>query len=245
MVERRGNRSKSSVPRNAYPTADARWIVVSSTTDATARRLFRAIGRDDLADDPTLATNVLRALRAQELDDIVAAWMIRHTQEEALGILHACEVAAGPINDVAQFVWPIPHIVAQASIATLDDTEISASCAYPASPRISTARPAISAGPGARRSAPTRAACCAVRLRRRRNRQAGAGRHRHRTLILSDLAGHAFGILCAGGAACGVARSPWFGSRVEDHEQCPTRKDCGATPLPPTPGAIRSATAGL
>jgi len=122
IMERRGNRSKSSVPRNAYPTADAHWVVVSSTTDATARRLFRAIGRDDLAEDPTLATNVLRAMRAQELDDIVAAWMIRHTQEEALSILHECEVAAGPINDIAQF-FRDPHVVDRGSIATLDDPD--------------------------------------------------------------------------------------------------------------------------
>lgn len=122
IMQRRGNRSKTSVPRNAYPTADARWVVVSSTTDATARRLFRAIGRDDLADDPTLATNVLRALRAQEIDGIVAAWMIQHTQEEALRILHECDVAAGPINDIEQF-FQDPHIIARASIATLDDPD--------------------------------------------------------------------------------------------------------------------------
>jgi crotonobetainyl-CoA:carnitine CoA-transferase CaiB-like acyl-CoA transferase len=123
IMQRRGNRSKSSVPRNAYPTADARWVVVSSTTDATARRLFRAIGRDDLADDPTLATNVLRALRAQELDGIVAAWMLKHTQEEALAILHECDVAAGPINDIEQF-FRDPHVVDRASIATLDDPDL-------------------------------------------------------------------------------------------------------------------------
>ncbi len=123
VMQRRGNRSKASVPRNAYPTADAHWVVVSSTTDATARRLFRAIGRDDLADDPTLATNVLRALRAQEIDGIVAAWMVRHTQEEALRILHDCDVAAGPINDIAQF-FQDPHVVDRESIATLDDPDL-------------------------------------------------------------------------------------------------------------------------
>jgi len=123
VMQRRGNRSKSSVPRNAYPTSDARWVVVSSTTDATARRLFRAIGRADLADDPTLATNVLRALRAQEIDDIVAQWMIQRTQQQALEILHDCDVAAGPINDIEQF-FQDPHVVARASIATLADPDL-------------------------------------------------------------------------------------------------------------------------
>lgn len=123
IMQRRGNHSKVSVPRNAYPTADARWVVVSSTTDATARRLFRAIGRDDLADDPTLATNLLRALRAEEIDGIVAAWMLERTQEEALAILHECEVAAGPINDIEQFFHD-PHVIDRESIATLDDPDL-------------------------------------------------------------------------------------------------------------------------
>ena len=123
IMQRRGNRSKTSVPRNAYPTADERWIVVSSTTDATAKRLFRAIGRDDLADDPALATNVLRATRAEEIDAIVAAWMIRHRQEEALAILHQCDVAAGPINDIEQF-FRDPQVIARESIATLDDPDL-------------------------------------------------------------------------------------------------------------------------
>ena len=123
IMQRRGNRSKNSVPRNAYATADARWVVVSSTTDATARRLFRAIGRDDLADDPALATNVLRAQRADEIDGIVAAWMRRHSQDEALEILHACEVAAGPINDIEQFCRD-PHVRARESLATLEDPDL-------------------------------------------------------------------------------------------------------------------------
>jgi crotonobetainyl-CoA:carnitine CoA-transferase CaiB-like acyl-CoA transferase len=123
IMQRRGNRSKTSVPRNAYPTADQRWVVVSSTTDATAKRLFCAIGRDDLADDPALATNVLRATRAEEIDAIVAAWMIRHRQEEALAILHQCDVAAGPINDIEQF-FRDPQVIARESIATLDDPDL-------------------------------------------------------------------------------------------------------------------------
>ena len=123
VMQRRGNRSKSSVPRNAYPTADGHWIVVSSTTDATARRLFRAIGRDDLADDPALATNVQRALRMEEIDDIVAAWMKIHTQAEALTILHACEVAAGPVNDAQQF-FDDPHVVDRGSLAKIDDPDL-------------------------------------------------------------------------------------------------------------------------
>jgi crotonobetainyl-CoA:carnitine CoA-transferase CaiB-like acyl-CoA transferase len=123
VMERRGNRSKTSVPRNAYPTRDGRWVVLSSTTDAMAARVFRAIGRDDLANDPSLASNVQRARRVDEIDGAVAAWVAQRTQAEALERLQAFDVPAGPINDVAQFVAD-PHVQARGTLTTLEDEEL-------------------------------------------------------------------------------------------------------------------------
>lgn len=110
VMQRRGNRSKFSVPRNAYRTRDDRWIVVSSTTDSVAKRLFLAIGRPDLADDPDLATNPQRAARADEIDGIMAAWVRERSQSVVLETLRARHVAVAPINDVAQFTAD-PHVV--------------------------------------------------------------------------------------------------------------------------------------
>jgi len=123
ILQRRGNRSRSSIPRNAYLASDGRWVVISSTTDAMAKRVFRAIDRADLAEDPNLATNVLRAKRAEEIDGIVAAWVAGHTQHDALAALRAEEVACGPINDAEQFLDD-PHVQAHESIATLDDPDL-------------------------------------------------------------------------------------------------------------------------
>jgi len=115
IMQRRGNQSKSSVPRNAYQTADNRWLVVSATTDSIARRVFRAIGRPELAQDPAYATNQQRALRAAEIDQMMVEWVGRHTQAQALAILQKHEVATGPINDIAQF-FDDPHVQAVGSV---------------------------------------------------------------------------------------------------------------------------------
>jgi crotonobetainyl-CoA:carnitine CoA-transferase CaiB-like acyl-CoA transferase len=122
VMQRRGNRSRASVPRNAYPTRDGHWVVISSTTDAMAARVFRAIGRDDLAADPALSTNVQRAARAEEIDRIVAAWIAARTETEALERLQQFDVAAGPINDVAQF-FADPHVIARESITRVGDED--------------------------------------------------------------------------------------------------------------------------
>ncbi len=104
VAKRRGNRSTWSVPRNSYRTKDEKWVAVSSAANAVAIRMFRAVGRDDMADDPTLATNPGRVKRLEECDGVIAKWIAEHTLEEVLGQFEKFEVVAGPICDVEQFV---------------------------------------------------------------------------------------------------------------------------------------------
>ena len=66
VVTRRGNRSTWTVPRNAYRTKDDKWVAVSSAANSIAPRMFRAVGRDDLANDPSLATNPQRLERVED-----------------------------------------------------------------------------------------------------------------------------------------------------------------------------------
>ncbi len=102
ITMRRGNRSTWTVPRNAYRTRDEKWVAVSSAANSIAPRLFRAIGRDDFANDPTLATNPQRLKRVDELDGAIAKWISEHTLDEVLKRFYEYDVVAGPIYDVAQ-----------------------------------------------------------------------------------------------------------------------------------------------
>ena len=104
VARRRGNRSTWSVPRNSYRTRDDKWVAVSSAANSIAIRMFRAIGRDDMADDPTLQTNPDRVKRLEECDGAIARWIGEHTQEEVLRQFEQYEVVAGPICDVEQLV---------------------------------------------------------------------------------------------------------------------------------------------
>ena len=104
VARRRGNRSTWSVPRNSYKTKDDKWVAVSSAANSIAIRMFRAIGRDDMADDPTLQTNPDRVKRLDECDGAIAKWCLEHTLEEVLAQFEKYEVVAGPICDVQQLV---------------------------------------------------------------------------------------------------------------------------------------------
>ena len=104
VARRRGNRSTWSVPRNSYRTKDDKWVAVSSAANSIAIRMFRAIGRDDMAEDPTLQTNPDRVKRLEECDGAIAKWCSEHTLEEVLAQFEKYEVVAGPICDVQQLV---------------------------------------------------------------------------------------------------------------------------------------------
>jgi len=120
IAKRHGNRSNWSVPRNSYLTKDGRYIAVSSAANSVAKRLFNAIGRSDLANDPDLATNPQRVKRIEECDGAIAEWVARHTQEEALAKFLECEVVAGPIFDVEQ-LFENEHVKQRQTFVTVKD----------------------------------------------------------------------------------------------------------------------------
>ena len=49
-----GNRLPASAPRNAYRTADDKWLAISSASSNIVVRVYRSIGRPDLAERPRL-----------------------------------------------------------------------------------------------------------------------------------------------------------------------------------------------
>lgn len=123
VAQRHGNRSSWSVPRNAYKTSDGKWVGVSSAANSVARRLFRAIGRPDLADDPDLASNPQRVLRLEECDGAIADWIGRHTLDQVMEVFLANDVVAGPIFDVAQ-LFDDPHVRARGTFVPVADPEL-------------------------------------------------------------------------------------------------------------------------
>jgi formyl-CoA transferase len=98
--ERTGASLPGIVPSNTYPCRDGS-IVIGGNSDPIFKRLMLAIGRQDLADDPALASNDGRVPRTQEIDDAIAGWLSTRTIEEALSVLNAADVPAGRIYSVA------------------------------------------------------------------------------------------------------------------------------------------------
>jgi len=75
--------------------------VIGANADSIFKRMMRAIGRADLADDPALASNDGRVARTEELDRVIGEWTSAHDLETVLAVLDRAEVPAGRIYSIA------------------------------------------------------------------------------------------------------------------------------------------------
>jgi formyl-CoA transferase len=66
--------------------------------------MMTAIGRADLAGDPTLATNAGRVPRTAELDGAIADWTRQHDLDQVLAVLEQAQVPSGKVFDVSDIV---------------------------------------------------------------------------------------------------------------------------------------------
>ena len=92
------------VPTNTYPCADGRYVIIGGNGDSIFKRLMRATGRDDLADDPRLSDNAGRVAHQREVDDAIALWTRTLEADHVLAILDGAGVPAGPIHSVAEMM---------------------------------------------------------------------------------------------------------------------------------------------
>ena len=102
--ERSGASLPGIVPSNTYPCRDGKYVVIGANADSIFKRMMRAIGRADLADDPSLASNDGRVARTEELDRAIAAWTSRHDLDAVLDVLEKAEVPSGRIYSIADIV---------------------------------------------------------------------------------------------------------------------------------------------
>ncbi len=99
--ERTGGALPGIVPSNTYACADGQSLVIAGNGDAIFKRLMAAIGRDDLAEDASLARNDGRARRAGEIDAAIGSWTAGLGADAALAMLEAADVPASRIYSVA------------------------------------------------------------------------------------------------------------------------------------------------
>jgi crotonobetainyl-CoA:carnitine CoA-transferase CaiB-like acyl-CoA transferase len=147
VKERTGSGSHTSAPRNVYRCADGKYVAISGSTETMARRILETIGRADMLADERFRTNSARVAHRALVDAAVGGWFAERTREQALALMRAAGVTAGPVYDIADAVAD-PHFQRRGVIVEVEDAELGSLPMHDIVPR-------LSATPGAwRRPAP-------------------------------------------------------------------------------------------
>lgn len=99
VAGRVGNEHPTSVPTNAYATADGH-INVAAVGDTIYRRFCDCIGAPELADDPDYASGGKRYRNRAALNKRIASILMTRSSAEWIEVLNAAGVPSGPINSI-------------------------------------------------------------------------------------------------------------------------------------------------
>ena len=126
---------------NAYACNDGAFVAIGANGDSIFRRLMRALGREDIADDPSLATNDDRLRRAAEFDAVIGDWCRERSAETVVDVMVAAAVPASRVNTIADIAND-PHANAR---SLFEEHEVEGKTV-----RFTVARPILDRTPAAR-----------------------------------------------------------------------------------------------
>lgn len=95
--ERTGNIMPGITPSSIHTSADGKHVQIGANGDAIFKRFMLAIGREDLANDPTLASNDGRDSRRDELYGVIDRWVNSLPLAQVVERLNEADVPASRI----------------------------------------------------------------------------------------------------------------------------------------------------
>ena len=110
--ERTGNIMPGITPSSIHTSLDGKHVQIGANGDAIFKRFMHVIGRDDLANDPVLASNDGRDTRRDELYGVIDRWVASLPLENVLQHLNAAQVPASRIFS-AEDMFSDPQFLAR------------------------------------------------------------------------------------------------------------------------------------
>lgn len=108
-----GNRRPDMAPHGCFRCrGEDAWVVIAVRDDDDWRRLVQAAGFSDWSGDSGLSTLAGRQARHDEIDERIAAWTARLTDDDVMRLLQDAGVPAGAVLDASRLVAD-PHLEAR------------------------------------------------------------------------------------------------------------------------------------
>jgi formyl-CoA transferase len=124
QLPRAGNTILGTAPGDLYQCApsgldDWAYIYASRGNEEHWRRLVRAIGREDLLDDPRMADGPTRAKHREVVNAAISAWTSTRTKHEVMEIIAGAGVPCGPVLTTLELLHD-PDLHARGMMQTID-----------------------------------------------------------------------------------------------------------------------------
>ncbi|SSW62693.1 CaiB/BaiF CoA transferase family protein [Achromobacter agilis] len=98
---RQGNRIMRFSPFNAYRTRDG-WVVAGAATQDDWNALLRAMGREDLAENPQINSLSWRLANNATVDSLMSSWTEPLESAEVLRRLNEVKVPCSPVREIGE-----------------------------------------------------------------------------------------------------------------------------------------------
>lgn len=118
-----GARHPSIAPFEAYAVADGH-IVIACGNDGLFRQFCRAVGQEQLADDPRFVTNTKRSENVIALKSSMEAFLVAKPRAYWLDFLGKAGIPSAPINDVEQAIHD-PQVQHRKVVLPIDDESVA------------------------------------------------------------------------------------------------------------------------
>jgi CoA:oxalate CoA-transferase len=99
VPSRTGNASHGRVPLNVYPTRDG-YVAINVAVEEHWHNLLKAMGRQELRDDPRFADNAARVAHRDEVDALVADWTRSRGKMECFALAKRHRIPLAPVREV-------------------------------------------------------------------------------------------------------------------------------------------------
>ena len=134
--ERVGNDFPDAAPRSLYLTDDDRWLGLSATSQNTWEGLARAMGLDELLQDPRFANNAARLENKDSLNEILQRWLGSRSTDDIMDELIPAGGVVGPVYNSADIVND-PHYQDRDDIVEVDDPQLGSTIMLGVVPKFS------------------------------------------------------------------------------------------------------------
>jgi crotonobetainyl-CoA:carnitine CoA-transferase CaiB-like acyl-CoA transferase len=118
-----GARLGHAAPSSVYLSRDGKWMVVAANTDNLFRRLCNLMERPELLGDARFISHQERGRHADELDEIIGAWVAQRDALELDRLLNDAGIVCAPVYTIAD-VFADPHFRAREMLVDVDTEEL-------------------------------------------------------------------------------------------------------------------------